>query len=138
MIHRILATTLIALFGSVVFLPTAPANADFGCPGDKDSWRDYMDLSGTTLAARLRQHDMDGNNVCINLVAQNEYFGRSKWMSIRVCNTVGENCKVNEGYFKEHAGPVTYPANCVKVRSKMNDGHGNTIMDHWMFMGACN
>lgn len=120
-----------------VILPASPASADFGCPGDRDSWRQYRNSAGT-VAAVLQVYDT-ADGICLNLVSKNQYFGVSKYMRIRVCNLVRENCQVDAGQFEKYAGPIYRSGeNCVSVRSTMNDPfNGDVIMDHWTFAGSC-
>lgn len=115
-------------------LPAAPTFADYGCPGDRDSWREYRNDAGTLAAVAQRYDTADG--VCINLVAKNQYFGRPKFMSLTICGADG--CKTNEGRFEQYAGPLYSTSNCVSVHSIMKDGNGGTIMNHRTYLGACN
>jgi hypothetical protein len=139
-VRRSAAVLIIALSG-LVMVPQSPASADFGCPGDRDSWRPYKNSAGTT-AAVLQQYDT-ADGVCISLVSKNQYFGVSKYMRIRVCHfkfpAQEWACATDEGSFREYAGPIYKSDNCVRVRSTMKDPfNGDTIMDHIVYMGACN
>lgn len=137
MIKRILFA-LLAASTFMVAVPSAPAGADFGCPGDRDSWRQYRDNAGTVAAALQVYDTADG--VCVSLVSKNQYFGRKKFMSLKLCNSFREQCTaVDEGMFEQFAGPIYYSDNCVWAFSKMNDGHGTTIIGgHWQPAGSCN
>ncbi|MEI5673428.1 MULTISPECIES: hypothetical protein [unclassified Nocardioides] len=137
MLRRILF--LAVLIGStLVAIPSAPAAATYGCPGNRDSWREYRDSAGVVAAALQTYKTADG--VCVSLVAKNKYAGRSKFMSLKLCNTARQQCTaVDEGMFKEYAGPIYYSARCVYALSRMNDGQGGVIIDgHWNSAGACN
>lgn len=119
---------------SLVLVPATPSHADFGCPGDRDSWREYRNNAGTLAAVAQRYDTADG--VCINLVSKNQYFGRSKFMSVTICGV--EGCQTNAGQFEQYAGPLYSASRCVSVHSIMKDGNGGTIMDHRTHLGACN
>ncbi|HET8718468.1 MAG TPA: hypothetical protein VFM50_12030 [Nocardioidaceae bacterium] len=100
---------------------------------------DVMQFHGRpTISLGSETFDGHGDDgTCVNLVAKGQYYGRTKWMRVKVCNSRRENCKVDKGYFDYYAGPVYYSAHCVWARVKMNDGYGNTIMDLWVPFG-CN
>lgn len=136
-----LTMALLAVLAALVVIPAAPASADYGCPGDRDSWRPYKNSAGT-VAAVLQQYDT-ADGVCINLVSKNQYFGVSKYMRIRVCrfdfNIEDWVCAADAGNFERYAGPIYMSDNCVRVRSTMHDPfNGDVIMDHTIFIGACN
>jgi hypothetical protein len=130
---RLLAVTLLA--GAALVVPSSPASADYGCPGGRVVWRPFNNSNGELAAVAQAYDTADGK--CVNLVAKGQYYGRNKWMRVKVCNSRRENCKVDKGYFDYYAGPVYYSAHCVWARVKMNDGYGNTIMDLWVPFG-CN
>ena len=108
------ALALVIAATALVMAAPSPASADFGCPGDRDSWRQYRNSAGTVAAVRIR--------VC------HFKFPAQEWA-----------CATDEGMFREYAGPIYRPNNCVRVRSTMKDPfNGDTIMDHITYIGACN
>lgn len=136
-IRRILLALLTAA-AFLVAVPSAPAAADHGCPGTRDSWRQYRDSAGTVAAALQVYTTADG--VCVSLVSKNQYNGRRKFMSLKVCDSFREKCTaVDEGMFETFAGPIYYADHCTWAYSKMNDGNGGVIIGgHWSPAGSCN
>lgn len=135
------ALALVIAATALVMAAPSPASADFGCPGDRDSWRQYRNSAGTVAAVLQFYDTADGG--CVNLVSKNQYFGVEKYMRIRVCHfkfpAQEWACATDEGMFREYAGPIYRPNNCVRVRSTMKDPfNGDTIMDHITYIGACN
>ncbi|UUW90965.1 hypothetical protein [Pimelobacter simplex] len=127
---------LLAASAALVVIPNAPAQADNGCPGTRDSWRQYRDSAGT-IAAVLQSYDT-ADGVCINLVSKNQYAGVSKYMSLRVCDEARANCVTDSGNFASYAGPIYRSLPCVTVRSTMRAPNGTLIMDNWSIGGSCN
>lgn len=129
------AVVLVATGTALVVVPQSPANADYGCPGTRDSWRPYKDSSGTVAAVMQSYDTADG--VCINLVSKNQYSGVAKYMRLRVCDGARANCTTDEGNFSSYAGPIYKSLHCVTVRSTMRSPSGTLIMDNWSIGGSC-
>lgn len=117
-----------------VVATAAPAHAGYGCPGDWDIKRDFLDDAGR-LAASTQVHE-SASGWCVQVVSKGPYAGVSKYMRVRVCDSFREACKEEAGKFETYVGPVYYDYQCVWVRSTSYDGKGGQIMDHWDAFGC--
>lgn len=141
--NKILA--MIAAIGAaltVVVIPlAAPASADDGCPGTRYVWSNYY--SAGVVAAQLQAYNAGTQALCVNFVSRNQYSGRAKFMSLKVCNDLKASCLTNSGTFRYYAGPITYhfpkyTPLCAWAAVKMYDGYGNLIINTGEFIGTCN
>ncbi|WP_418960596.1 hypothetical protein [Streptomyces tritici] len=123
--------------GSVVALPAQPAAAANGCNGTAFASNSWYDSAGR-LAAKTYYHD-EGSYMCVNLVAQGIYYGQTKWMSIKLCDSYNSGCVTDAGYFQYYAGPVRRPEGvCLWAVSTMKNSSGTTIVDKGHYVPPCN
>ncbi|MEU8527091.1 MULTISPECIES: hypothetical protein [Streptomyces] len=123
--------------GSLVTLPAQPAAAANGCSGTVEAWNDWYDSAGR-LAAKTYYYD-EGANTCVNLVAQGIYYGQSKYMSIKLCDSYNSGCVSDSGTFLYYAGPVRRPADvCLWAVSTMKNSAGTTIVNKSTYVPPCN
>ncbi|MEU6883111.1 hypothetical protein [Streptomyces sp. NPDC046712] len=123
--------------GSVVTLPAQPAAAANGCNGDLVAWNSWYDSAGR-LAAKTNYYD-EGAYTCVNLVAQGIYYGQSKYMAIKLCDSYNSGCVSDAGTFLYYAGPVRRPSGvCLWAVSTMKNSAGTTIVNKSTYVPPCN